>query len=439
MPRRRGDASEGLRVYGPAALLVLVAFGIGLYFVKPAPPTRLVMATGSPAGAYHAFGERYAELLAAEGITLELRNTAGSVENIGLLASGAVEVALVQGGTVPEGMDGGLHSLGSVFFEPLWLFHRAGLALDRLPALAGRRVAVGAPGSGTRVLVERLLTDNGVRDTAVMLPLSGTEAVDALAAGEVDAVFLVTSADSGLVARLLREPGVELASLERAHAYARRYRYLSSLTLPEGAIDLAANVPPREVRLLAPAANLVGSAELHPALVNLLLQAAERVHGSGGWFEAPGQFPANAYLELPLGEEAARYYRFGPPFLQRYLPFWAASLLDRLKVMLLPLLVLMFPLFKIMPPLYQWRMRARVYRWYRELEAVDDVADAIDSETRRGELLAELERIEHDVREVKVPLSFTGQLYHLREHIHLVRQRLLADATTTSDDRNTAV
>ena len=428
MPARRGDLSETLRVYGPAALLVIAAFGVALWFVQPAPPRHVIMATGSTDGAYHAFGRRYRELLAREGIGLELRDTAGSMENLELLETGQVDVALVQGGTAPHPPRGGLQALGSLFFEPLWLFHREGLAVDRLPALDGLRVAVGAEGSGTRALVLRLLADNGVAKTANLKPLTGSEAATALAEGEVDALFLVSSASSPLVAGLLREPGVALASFERAPAYTLRYPFLSALTLPEGTVELAANVPPRDVRLLAPAANLVGAADLHPALIDLLLQAAETVHGDGGWFEAHGQFPAARWLELPLSPEAARFYRYGPPFLQRYLPFWAASLVDRLKVMLLPLLVLMFPLFKIMPPIYQWRMRARIYRWYRQLEAVDDAFDAGMESGAREELAARLDRLDRDVRAVEVPLSFAGQLYDLRQHIELMRQKLRAAA-----------
>lgn len=426
MPHDRHPAKHQLKVFGPAALLVLVAFVFAFQFIKPAPPDRVVMATGGVDGAYHAYASRYAEALAREGIQLELRPTAGSVENIGLLRSGEVSLAMVQGGVEQRnGQDAdavGLQSLGSLYYEPLWLFHRAGLTISDLRDLAGRQVAVGPVGSGTRALVERLLRDNGVSDPG-WVASGGREAVDALLGGQIDAAFFVISAQSPLIEALLRSPDVALAGFTRADAYARRYRFLSGLELPRGALDLAADIPGRDIRLLAPAANLVVHPDLHPAIIDLMLQAASDVHRDGGWFEQHDEFPQPALLAYPLSDEADRYYRHGPPFLQRYMPFWAASLVDRLKVMLLPLLVLLFPLIKVMPPIYTWRMRARVYRWYDELEQAEAGLAAGRHDPAR--VHAELDRIESEVRRVKVPLSFTDQLYHLRQHIDLVRRQTL--------------
>jgi len=420
-PRER---RELLRVFGPVLLLVLIGFAIAYQFIKPAPPRHVVLATGAPSGAYHAYGERYRKALAAYGIDLELRTTAGSMENLALLRSGAVDVAFVQGGSAPSGGIDGLEGLGSLYYEPLWLFHRAGLSLDRLAGLAGRRVAVGAEGSGTRQLVLRLLADNGLDEGAVQLSgLNGAAAAAALRKGELDALFLVSGADASLVRTLIASPGVTLASLARAPAYARRYPFLTELTLPEGTLDLAADLPPRDVRLIAPAAGLVAADTLHPAIIDLLLQAAGRTHGRGGPFAAQGQFPSPAHGEFPLSRAASRYYQYGPPLLQRFLPFWAASLVDRLKVMLLPLVVLLLPLFKVMPPIYSWRMRARIYRWYRELERIDLALHDDPEQAMQGELLLQLAALEQEVLRVEVPLSFASQLYHLRQHIELVRSR----------------
>jgi len=423
MPNDRNPVKHQLRIYGPALLLVVVAFVVAFQFIKPAPPDRVVMATGGLDGAYHAFARRYAEYLGREGITLELRPTAGSVENLELLHNGEVSLAMVQGGVDPASESAPLYSLGSLYYEPLWLFHRRELEVAQLRDLAGRRLAVGPEGSGTRALVDRLLRDNGVDDRD-WLPLGGRGALGALVEGEVDAAFFVISADSELVARLLRHPAVQLADFERAEAYARRYRFLSSLELPEGVVDLAENIPHRRVRLLAPAANLVSVSDLHPAIIDLMLQAANEVHRDGGWFEGPDEFPMSGLLAFPLSKEAERFYKHGPPFLQRYLPFWAASLIDRLKVMLLPLLVLLFPLIKVMPPIYTWRMRSRVYRWYDELEQAEQ--RLASGERDVAWVHEELDRIELEVQQVKVPLSFTDQLYHLREHIDLVRRELLS-------------
>lgn len=416
----RHPAKHQIAVFGPAAVMVVLAFVVAYQFIKPAPPDRVVMATGSAEGAYHAFALRYAEYLAREGIELELRSTAGSVENLGLLRNADVELAFVQGGVDDELDEPALTSLGSLYYEPLWLFVRRDESIQTLSDLAGRRVAVGPEGSGTRELAARLLKDNAV-DERHWHTQAGSAAIEALKAGQVDAVFLVMSAESELIDGLLRDDALRPFDFARADAYTRRYRFLNTVELPEGAVDLAANIPDRRVRLLAPTANLVSHPDLHPAVIDLLLQAASEVHRDGGWLEASNEFPVPGLLAFPLNKEAERYYEHGPPFLQRFLPFWAASLVDRLKVMLLPLLVLLFPLIKVMPPIYNWRMRARVYRWYDELEEAE--AEHTAGRRDRASLFAELHRIESEVQRVKVPLSFTDRLYHLRQHIDLVRRQ----------------
>ena len=421
-----------LRIFGPAVLLVIIAFIVTFQFVKPAPPKEVTIASGSEAGAYHAFAQSYARYLAREGVTLNIVNTGGSVENIRLLHEGKVDIAFVKGGIKDEGEGEELRSLASLYYEPLWLFHRAGGDFDRLDALSGKSVAIGSEGSGTKALVEQLLSLNDLDDEKLNpVMLGGTTAAESLLAGEVDAAFFVSSARSEVIQTLLRSETVKLASLERADAYARRLRFLTRLELPEGLVDLELNIPPRDTKMLAPAANLVVNAELHPAMIDLLLMAATDQHGEGDWFESRNQFPADTLLAYPIHDEAARFLKQGPPFLQKYLPFWAASLIDRLKVMLLPLVLMLLPLIKVMPPVYNWRMRARVYRWYSELDDVDQALFASESITgeQRENLTRELDRIEADVREVSIPLSFANQLYHLRQHVDLVRKRL-ADMTS---------
>jgi TRAP transporter TAXI family solute receptor len=413
-----------IKIYAPAVLLVLAGFVVAFQFIKPAPPRSVTIASGAKGGAYHQYAEFYARRLAKEGIRLKVLETAGSVENIRLLREGKADIALVQGGIEDRATRPSLESLGSLYYEPLWLFHAPDVALDRLGALSGLRVAIGKRGSGTRALVSRLLHANGLSpDAAGMSSIGGEQAMQALFDGSVDAAFFVSSPHSELIQRLLHDSRVQLTSFERADAYARRYRFLTGVDLPEGLVDLQHNIPAQRVKLLAPAANLVVNADIHPAIIDLLLQAASRAHAEGGWFEAPDQFPSDQLLAYPLADEARRYYRHGPPFLQRYLPFWAASLIDRLKVMLLPLVLMLLPLLKIMPPIYQWRMSSRVYRWYKELARVDLQLTGQPSDDR-DKLAAELDRIESEVRHVNVPLSFAHQLYHLRQHIDLLRRRL---------------
>ena len=305
------------------------------------------------------------------------------------------------------------------------MFYRNPTPIDRLSLLQNMTIAVGPIGSGTRAVAQELLQENGITEaSARLLPLDAGQALRAFSEQRLNAAFVIASAEAPVVQELLRTPGVRLMNFSRAEAYIRNHRYLSDVTLPEGAIDLISNTPAQTVRLLAVTANLVVRRELHPALVDLLLQTATEVHSNGGLFEEPSQFPSPRYLDFPLHPDARRYYKSGPPFLQRYLPFWAATLLDRLKVMLLPLIALVLPLLKIMPPTYRWRMRSRIYRWYREIQAVEMQLEQSGEMENVNRQLAELDRIERDVTKVSVPLSFHDELYALRMHLGLVRDRL---------------
>ncbi len=416
---------ELLRIYGPMVLLVLVGFVLAYQYIKPAPPNHILMASGEKGGAYDAFARRYRELLAREGITLEIVNTNGSLDNLRLLAEGRVDMAFVQGGVARPGQPGTrLESLGSLYYEPLWVFQRSDLDIDRLTDLKGLRLAIGPEGSGTRALVELLLQENRVPlDGAQWLSLDSGVAARRLHEGSIDVAFFVASPRSERVASLLHDPRVKLVNIQRATAYARRHPFLVELTLPEGAEDLAVNIPSKDIHLLAATSELVIQEDLHPAIIGLMMQVIDKVHRGADWFSGEGDFPSPRHTSFPVAEEAERYFRNGPPFLQRYLPFWAASLLDRTKIMILPLLGLLLPLFKIVPPLYRWRMRARIYRWYEELQEVDrKVLTASDDE--KSAYLDKLNALEREVRDVVVPLSFAYQLYHLRLHIDFVRGKL---------------
>lgn len=417
-----------------ATLVVVVGFVVASRFVAPAPPRTVVLAAGEEGGAYALFGLRYREFLSSYGIALEIRHSAGSLANLALLRDGAVDVALVQGGVAEPATSPGLVSLGSLFYEPLWVFVRAGVASETLSELAGARLGVGSQGSGTRVLVSRLLGMNGITpETSDWVAASGEDGMLALRAGGLDALFLVASERSPALRSLLTAEGVRLLSMDRATAYTRLRRSLSSVVLPEGVVDLARNVPSGDRVLLSSVAGLVAREDFHPALVDLLLQGAAQVHGEGGLFAEPGEFPSARYVDLPLSPDAARYYRYGPPFLQRYLPFWAATQVDRLKVMLIPLLALLIPLARMFPPTYRWRVRSRIYRWYRELRELDP-GPGVERLTsaQRDERLASVGRIEAEVTAVPTPLSYASELYDLRLHIELVRERLHGDARAPS-------
>jgi TRAP transporter TAXI family solute receptor len=423
----RGEAAASVRdflkIYVPLTLLVLAGFALAYHYVDPAPPKKIRMAAGVEEGAYTASARAYAETLAKDGLTLEVVTTSGSIDNLRLLSSErrGVDVAFVQGGTVPPDAKD-LVALGSVFLEPLWVFVRADRRVQRLTDLKGRRVAVGVEGSGTRVLALQFLQASGVADPALLLALGTRDAVQALLSGSVDAAFFVTARPLPMLEALLRAPTVRLFSIPRADAFAKHFRFLSKITLPEGALDLAGNLPPRDVTLLAPAAALVAREDLHPALIDELLAAATDLHGPGQLFGEPGEFPSTKYLDLPLSPDAARYHKSGMRFLRRYLPFWAATLARRSLILLIPIVTLLIPVLRFAPQVYRWGIRRRVYRWYKDLRVIEDEADRAASPGDRARVLARLDAVERKIARLRLPAAHTESLYHLKNHIHLVRR-----------------
>lgn len=438
-PRRNKAWRDLALIAVPAFLLVCLALYAASRYVTPAPPKRVVMSTGAEDGIYHRVGLRYRELLAQQGIDLELRTSNGSAENLARLRdhSTDVELALVQAGLEEHPDPGGLMSLGSVYYEPMWVFHRAGgkdgsaRAMDRLSSLQGKRLAVGAEGSGTRSLALQMLQANNMDGAPTqLLPLSGVNAAMALRRGEVDAVFLVGSAELPAVRILLFEQGIRLLHFSRAAAYTKLFDTLSAVTLPQGSIDLVHDVPAVDTTLLATTATVLARDTLHPALAGLLAQAMSEVHGGASKFNAAGAFPRFTSGEYPHSAEAQRQFKNGPPFLQRYLPFWAATLIDRLIVMLLPLLAVVLPVIKMTPSLYTWRIRSRIVRWYGELKLLEQEilaaqrADPLAPQTQQAAFRQRLQAIEYATYTRAMPVSYAEQIYRLRANIDMVRRLL---------------
>jgi TRAP-type uncharacterized transport system substrate-binding protein len=419
----RGPARELFTIWAPLALLVAAGFLIASRYVGAPPPRGITIAGGAENGAYHAFARQYARLLARDGITLEVIPTAGTIDNLELLRRGEVSLALVQGGCASEADRAELQSLGSVFLEAVWVFTPRMSPIRRLNELAGKRVAVGPIGSGMQLLAKQLLGANGVNElNATFVRTDTSDITPLLLHGELDAAIVVASAEAPIVQTLAEQPQINLLDLERTGAYARAFPFLIPVTLDEGVLNLGRNIPPRETRLVGTAASLAARRDLHPALIPALLDAATRVHQAGGLLEETRQFPSADLVDLPLNEDASRYIRNGPSFMYRWLPYGTAVVLDRLKVLLLPLVALVLPLLRIGPPLYQWRVRSRVYRWYA---AVRDLDLAISSEQPDvASLRSRLHALDSDVASVSVPLAYAGEQYHLRLHIHLLREEL---------------
>jgi TRAP-type uncharacterized transport system substrate-binding protein len=410
----------------PVAMVLFLALVVAMFFIEPGPPRRIVMSTGAVDSGYHMYALRYKEILARDGVTLELRPSAGSQENVSRLMdeNSGVEVGFFQGGSAFAANAPDLQSLGSIYYEPLWVFYRGAEARD-FGGLKGKRLAVGPEESGSRALALQLLAVNAtVMPPTVLSAETGQEAGDMLLQGRLDGIFLVAPADSPLVDKLVSAPGIRLLSLDRADAYARRFPYLTKLVLPRGVFDFISNVPIQDVTLVSPTANLLARDRLHPALAFLLMRAATEIHGSAGLLSKMGEFPAPLNSEFPLGGEATRYYKSGPPFLQRYLPYWVAVLVDRLWIILLPSLALVVPLTRIIPPIYRWRVRSRIYRWYARLKEVELELDENPPQEKLKEMLERLDDIERAVNRINTPLAYSDNLYLFKQNVDLVRARV---------------
>ncbi len=440
---------------GPFVVLALALLAAAYWWLDPTPPRRVTLATGPAQSAYAAFGERYAKALAVHGIEVVLVPSEGSSDNLRLLRAGQADLGFVQGGTGASVDDegSGIVSLGSLFVEPVWLFYRAGIALappadapqprtakavaapspaspaplDALAQLAGLRVNLDTEGSGVPNLMAKLLEANRVEAGALKLThLAQTPATVAFLDKTLDAIVFASAPESLMVQMLLQTPEVRLMDFAQSEAYARRFPFLTPVVLPQGVVDLASNVPPRDVRLVASTTSLLAREGTHPALVQLFADAARNLHGGAGWFNRAAEFPNPRNAEFPLAKEAERTMRDGTPMMQRYLPFWVANLVERMWLALGVILALLLPLSRIVPPLYAFRIRSRVFRWYGQLRDIENQLDSghADLDT----LTTRLDQLDRVANGINVPLSYANELYALRNNIYAVRKRLLAGA-----------
>jgi TRAP transporter TAXI family solute receptor len=426
---------EYAKLWSVLAVIIALGFVAAYQFVPPAPPRTVRIATGGKGGAYYAFAQKYAPLLARDGIHLEIVPTAGSLENLELVRRGEVTLALVQGGAASAADREQLQSLGSLFLEPVWVFYRRDSKIKHLSELKGKSVAVGAAGSGTYFLAERLLAAEGVTKTnAVFLHENMDQAVPGLLAGKLTAAFFVASPEARIVKDLMRDPAIDLLSFERASAYTYFFGFLNSVTLHEGVLDLQQDIPSHDTKLVAVAASLVARNDLNESLIPAVLKAVTEVHQEGGVLEQKRQFPSADVGDFHINDDAARYITNGPSFLHRWFPYRTAVLLDRLKILVVPFVALLIPVFRIAPPLYTWRIRSRIFRWYAAVREIDGLVLQGGGQEEATAALNRLKNLEKEVASVSVPLSYTGELYHLRLHIAFVEERLAGLIRSKTND-----
>jgi len=422
---------------GPVILFGLIAIWAAFWFVRPAPPDTIIITAGPEGSTFYTAAEKYRKILARNGVKLQILISQGSVENLKRLSDSSfqVDVGFVQGGLSAGMPVQDLVSLGSLAHQPLAVFYRNATPIHRLSKLRGRKLAIGREGSGSRTLALTLLKANGIEagGPTMLLDLDDDEAAQALLKHEVDAVFLMgDSAAPPLMRKLLLTAGIRLLDFAQADGYVRRFRYLNKLVLPMGSIDLGKNLPAHALHLFGPTTELIARENLHPALSDLLIEAAREVHGGASLLQHAGEFPAPLEHEYRISDDASRYYKSGKSFLYRHLPFWLASLFDRMLVVLVPIVVLLIPGLRLVPALYRWRITSRIYRWYGALLALERDILARPTPYNQEELLERLDSLEKAVNRIRMPVSFADQFYVLRQHIGFVRDRLLANARSAT-------
>jgi TRAP transporter TAXI family solute receptor len=418
-----------------SVLLIGVTGFTVFWFIHITPPRTITIISGPPGSSYERFAKGYRDFLTNSGVTLKILNSAGSAENLEKLEDrrNRIEIGFVQGGTFIQTDAPALYSLGSVAYQPLLVFTRGTEPAHFLSELAGKRIAVGTPGSGTHALALILLATNGITadGTNQLEELDSDAAAQGLLAGTLDAAFMMgDSASPAAIRSLVRSPDIQLMSFEQADAYTRRFNFLNKLVLPEGAIDFGRNLPAHDVVLIGPSVELIVRPNFNPALSDLLLEAAHQVHGKPGIFQNQDQFPAPIVHEFTISPDASRYYKSGKTFLYRWMPFWLASIVNRVLLVIVPTILVLIPTLRAIPAAYKWRIRLRIYRWYRSLLVLERELtmnqqlspEELDRVRRR---LAEIETV---VRGMKVPASFADSFYDLRQHIDYVRAKLEARA-----------
>ncbi|MBP9491373.1 MAG: TAXI family TRAP transporter solute-binding subunit [Aliarcobacter sp.] len=406
----------------PIIMLIIASFYFTSKFIQPSPNKEITIATGSINGEYYQTALKYKEILEKQKLKVNILTSNGSIENVQLLNEKKADIAFVQNGIEILENENNLQAIASVYYEPLWIFYKnESYSMDYIIQLISKKISIGTQGSGTKDLSLKLLKNNGIdENNTQILNHTNQEAKDLLLNGEIDAMFIISSADSKIVKELLENPSIRLFSFKRAKAYSRKYIFLESNPLYEGTIDLYKNLPFEDVNLLMTTANLIVRDDFSDELIRLILKEIKPLHNKKGLFEIENQFPNIDNLSLEINEDANRYFTYGDTWLEKLFPYWIASNIDRLKILLIPLITLMIPLSKGFFPLYRWSIRSKIYKWYKQIQTIDLASfDAKEDELKT--LSKTITQLRHEIKaETKVPLSYMGEYYDLIMHLELV-------------------
>ncbi|MET0545941.1 MAG: TAXI family TRAP transporter solute-binding subunit [Caulobacterales bacterium] len=420
--------SRKMRMILLAAFILTVLVFAAVCFWVAQPPDTIRLSAGRAGGAHGLAGEKIKKILARSGVKVELVQVRGTEEKLRRLTVAgpeAIDAAIVQSGYPGAATRKGVTNLGAIYLEPIWIFGRDLPPGDDIRRIKGLRLAASANASKSSGLAGTLLAENGITEKDItIVPLNSEGAVKAVLKGDVDAAWLVGSVGSTWVQQLLESPDLELVSFDRAAAYARRHSFLVDTMLAKGAIDLGKNVPGHDIKLVGPTAELIIHDKMHPALQSLLLDAMREAFADGDAISAPGMFPNKDLIDIPLSQEARRYYASGPTFFRRVLPYWAANFAERAIFFLIPLLTLMVPLAQSVPPFLNWRIKRRINVWYHQLRLLESRGLGAKDSDEHNYVCNKLEDLIEQVGDLKVPVDFADDAYRLRVHMRFVLDSL---------------
>lgn len=418
------------------AILVSVLMGLiaalfaGIWFILPQPPQTLTIATGFPDGLYSQFANHLKTELAKEKITLQIRNTGGSVDNLALIndPNSGIDLAIVQSGVGDPVKYPELLSLAGIFYEPLWVWYRQpaftkeGGALTQLSQLQGKRISIGNDGSGTQILSNAILKLNEINADLVKLEkLKPDEAIEKLQKGELDVAFIVAAGEAPILKKFYQIPGIRLMNFDQAEAYTRVLPYLDRIDIPRGIISIAHDQPKQDIRTIASTATLVGRNDINPATVSLLLGTSYDILRNYSRLQKPGQFPSSKGLDFPMDMDAEIFLRDGPSFFYRHLPFWGAVWVERFIKILIPLLIVLIPVFTYLPAIFNLSLKVKLSRLYKILKNIEKRSNSPDNYLL---LHTELLNLEKRIQQIKVSAMQSKEVYDLKAHVALVRHQL---------------
>jgi len=394
-------------------ILVIIIY-VTVQVTSPMPKKEITLATGAIGSDSYAYGLSYKALLKEDGVDLKIIPTQGSLDTVGYLNTKKADIGFVHGGILLNKREYNFESLATVYKEPLWIFYRNdGYKMNYINEATGKKVGISITNDGTYDLTKKLFTQNKLTKNISSSYIYDKQALKQLKDKTIDIFITLATLDNQYIQKLLQDPSIEVMNVKRIDAYLQKFKYLTSLNLHEGSINLYKNIPSENIKILSTAQNLVSNKDIPDELIRIFLKKVTAVNGH----------LSLKHVDTQVNEEAKRYIENGETWLETIFPYWIASNIDRLKLFIIPLIWLIIPLFKSIIPLYIFTIRSKIFRWYGKLDQLNkrlkNKNESIDT------IQNDLNILKNEIEsKTKVPLSYMGEYYNLIVHIELLENKI---------------